>query len=199
VLKHKKKECPVCGFRFKVAFNKASRHFPKSTQVFCSLECARKGRYRRGSVCKKLSEVDAAYIAGFVDGEGSIMLINRKSVALRLTIAQSEKSVDVLDWIGEVTGVGARIMKKAASPNHDNGWTWICNSDAAESVISQLLPYLRVKHLQAKIAIGFQRKIRNPHEKSCMDWQKSEQTKIKTLNKRGKLEFTYQLTTNSGG
>lgn len=195
------KMCPVCKNVFRVTYNKASRLYPKSSTIFCSHKCALNGRFRRGVECKTLSTVDAAYIAGFLDGEGSIMLIGRggkkHSIGLRVVIAQSEKSKFVLNWISSVTGIGNCVLKRSKSIKQDNGYTWVCHSIAAEGLLMQLLPFLKIKLKQAEIAISFQDKLRNPSYKSDANWQTLAQNNVKTLNRRG--QFTYQLTCTAGG
>jgi len=203
VIKYKEKECPVCGKLFRVAANKASRYLPPSNQVCCSQECALKARYRNGCKCNKLNLLDAAYIAGFLDGEGSIMLIgggiDRHSIGLRVVIAQAERSKYILDWISKVAGIGNSVRKKAQNNFQDNGLTWVCHGDAAEGFLLQLLPFLRIKKEQAQLGIVFQSKLRNPVHKSDIMWQKEAQIMMKNMNKRGKPEFEYQLTCTSGG
>ena len=203
MIKYKLKTCPVCRKPFKVAANKTSRYFPPSSQKFCSYSCADKARYRRGATCRKLNTTDAAYLAGFLDGEGSVMLISRgskrESIGLRVVIAQSEKSRHVLDWITEITGIGNITAKKAQNIHQDNGLTWTCHSRAAEGFLRQIAPFLRIKAEQAQLGIDFQSRLREPTYKADTVWQKETQNIMKDLNKRGKIEFTYQLTCASGG
>ncbi len=203
MLKYKEKQCPVCKGLFKVAANKTSRNFPPSKQVYCSQECARKARYRSGRKCSQLNSLDASYIAGFFDGEGSVMLIKRGSkshtIGLRVVIAQAERNKYILDWITEVTGVGNSVIKKAQNKFQDNGLTWVCHAEAAEGFLHQLLPFLKIKREQAELGIAFQARLRTPVYKSDIEGQRKEQNTMKSMNKRGKPEFTYQLTCTSGG
>ena len=147
--------------------------------------------------------VDAAYVAGFLDGEGSIMLIGhgtwRESIGLRVVIAQSEKNRAILDWISKITNIGNSTLKKAQNSKQDNGLTWACHADAAEGLLIQLLPFLKIKKKQAELGIKFQSQLRKPEYKSNTVLQKAAQNRMKFMNKRGKPEFTYQLTCTAGG
>ncbi len=196
MIKYKENHCPVCKNTFKVAAGKSSRYYPPSKQVFCSYKCTSRGRYRHGHKCNEINPLDASYIAGFLDGEGSIMLISRgncswgSSISLRVTIAQSEKSKFILNWITGITGIGNSIISKARKEAHDHGWAWECNADAAESFLRQLLPFLRIKKEQARLGIEFHSKLRNPVYKSDTEWQVETRSIMKTLNRRGKRELT---------
>src|SRR6266581_4389907 len=59
---------------------------------FCSRKCAFAARWRTGSKSKQLTIPQAAYLAGVIDGEGSIMLYGRRdSVAMRVAIANTNQ------------------------------------------------------------------------------------------------------------
>ena len=123
----------------------------------------------------------------------------RKSIGLRVVIAQSERNKYILDWITEVTGIGNSVLKKAQNELQDNGLTWVCHAEAAEGFLHQLLPFLKIKKEQAELGIAFQSKLRNPTHKSKLKWQKEAQITMKSMNRRGNPNFTYQLTCTSGG
>jgi hypothetical protein len=180
------KTCPVCSTIFEVAPHHFSRSLPPNKQVFCSALCAQKGRYRHGTICNVLCDTDAAYLAGFVDGEGSIMVIpNRNRFALRVAIAQSEKGKWILDWVRGITNIGGVVRKPGNKPVHLDSYTWVCNSDAACSLLLQLLPHLLLKHEQAELGIEFHTKLRYPKFKSDLSWQADCCAIMKHLNKRG--------------
>jgi hypothetical protein len=97
---------------------------------------------------KKLSPLDAAYIAGFVDGEGCISLHPRGPSANIKLFAHNCKRF-VLDWIAEVTGVGAVSRHAMESTKRSESFYWQANSSRAIHVIRQIRPYLRIKAPQA--------------------------------------------------
>ena len=125
------------------------------------------------------------------------MIVFRKpsnSYSTRVSLAQSSKARQVLDWIREITGVGASINGNPTSPKHDIGLIWACAGGAALSLLEQILPYLIVKKAQAELAILFQNKLSNPADKADRTWQKDCKQKMALLNHRGN-----QLTVSSGG
>ena len=102
---------------------------------------------------KLLSEVDRAYLSGFLDGDGAIMaLIERHKekrfgfrVRVELKITQCHQS-DVV-WLVELTGVG-RIVKNL------NTYEWIVRTQREIAVLlRQLQPYVRVKREQIVLAL----------------------------------------------
>lgn len=173
--------CPVCGTHFQVG----GRGRPSRDAVFCSVRCQNLGRYRKGNTSVQLSDVDSAYIAGLVDGEGSIMLFwRRDTVAIRMTVTNTVKSA--LDWLQEVCQVG-RIQshRKEGATRYKPTWAWMLNGDGAISVLRQIRPYMRMKAAQAYLAIETQERLREPTLKADRIWQLEYKQKMQVLNRRG--------------
>ena len=99
---------------------------------------------------------DKAYIAGFLDGDGSLMLqIKKRSdtskgVRVMATICfyQDTRHEETLFWIRKVLGIGY-ISKR------NDGMTELRINGFAQvaRVISELLPYIRFKKIQAKVLL----------------------------------------------
>lgn len=114
-----------------------------------------------------LPEVTLAYIAGFLDGEGTISIRRgargRTLAGLEMydcIVIIAQKKREVLDWIREVTGVG-HISAKHQKNNSfavDGDITvfnWTCGAKAAYEFTVAILPYLRIKRRQAEVMIEF--------------------------------------------
>lgn len=105
--------------------------------------------------CLPLEATDAAYIAGFVDGEGCIYANIRTSgsasgtVRAGLTVANT--SGNVLYWMATTTGLGAVYWQEIPG-----GWgklrcgTWRVSFHEAATLCEQLIPYLQVKRPEAE-------------------------------------------------
>ena len=102
---------------------------------------------------KKLSEVDRAYIAGFLDADGAIMAtIERHQekrfgfrVRVELKISQSNRSI--LDWLYKKTAVGYIRRNRTT---HD----WVVRDQLiVKHMINILRPYLKAKRTQASQAL----------------------------------------------
>lgn len=110
---------------------------------------------------------DAAYIAGIIDGEGSINISrhrNRKYTGARggrLWAYQLGVAVEMYDkgpvrFIFEQTKLGqlklAKKRKKCKLPM----WRWTVSGPQAQEVLEEIRPFLLAKGEQADLAIEFQ-------------------------------------------
>lgn len=175
--------CAACGTIFLVG----GRGNRGRRQRFCSEECQRRARYRHGAVAHLLTDTQSAYIAGFLDGEGSIMVINHRGVA-HLVLSATNGDRGVLDWLAATTGVGAVSAHRQATAKHRATWFWKCSAEAVESVLRQIRPYLRVKGAQADLALAVQARLREPAQKADRTWQQEVIAQMQALNKRGPRE-----------
>src|SRR3989338_3689323 len=99
------------------------------------------------------SKVDLAYIAGFLDGDGSLMLQIKKrkdgkvKIRFMATICfyQDTRHEKTLHWIREVLDIGY-ISRRAdgMSELRINGYIQV------REILKKLLPYIRFKAIQAK-------------------------------------------------
>lgn len=176
-------ECAVCG-----KFVERLESYAKwRRNVFCSLDCANKARYRHGYIAKHLEVTDAAYLAGLLDGEGSIMLISQNrakwplsGIRPRVTITNTNQAV--LEWVKDIAGVGQVIQKKLYNTKARLCWQWQAHSEAAESMLKQIRPYMKVKKAQADLAIEFQERLRNPSLLADRSWQFEWKERMTALN-----------------
>ena len=185
--KRAERACAVCGGTFEVGGRAG-----KWTQQFCSVECQGKGRYRRGREANDLSPVDAAYIAGFIDADGSFLIHGRYdgSDTLAFRVQAAGTKPETILWLGEATGVGNTVYRKrwTKNPRHNGIWQWQANGDAAWSVARQIAPYLKVKRQQAELGIEFHERLRNPALKADPSWQREYRDRMRELNARGRKE-----------
>lgn len=94
-----------------------------------------------------LSSEEKAYIAGIIDGEGSIMLIRFHSNQLPapcITIAST--SLELLQWVKDKSGLGSIKSKKNYCPtNHKDSYTYTVRYDEVISLLKEVEPYLVIK------------------------------------------------------
>lgn len=90
----------------------------------------------------KLAEHEAAYVAGFFDGEGTVNYYNS---SLRVSISQKDRTV--LDWLCSIYGGGVNCR-----PNGVHVW-WV-NGAGSFAFLSEVGPYLRIKVEQVREAIN---------------------------------------------
>lgn len=111
-----------------------------------------------------IRETNLAWIAGFLDGEGSIMITrtSQKTVSwggrgLRLAVVASQiKSVEsesVLRQLSEQYGGSVHRVKR--SYGDYRYWFWQVTGYRATELLRDVLPYLRLKRRQARDGLRF--------------------------------------------
>lgn len=182
LLRRVTKACVVCGKEFETGGRAGS-----IAKEMCSLDCQQLARYRRGKKCAELAPLDAAYLAGFWDGEGSFMIHGRNnqggSISFRAAAIGTKEMV--IRWIKEVTGVGTVVFQPTTNPKWADRWVWWVNGDGAESFTRQLLPYLKLKQEQAQLGADFQERLRDPKLKADRTWQQEWRERMQAMNRRG--------------
>lgn len=98
-------------------------------------------RYKK---VNKLSPEDAAYIAGLVDGEGTIALTRKhRGEHRQLMVSISSTEASLLSYVKKAIGAGRITHKRTYQPNHTPGITYAISNRQALSVLEQVTPYLK--------------------------------------------------------
>jgi hypothetical protein len=89
-------------------------------------------------------ETDKAYIAGIIDGEGSIMLTRfHKNQHPSPCISIASNSIELLDWIKDKTGFGN--IKSKINYNvlkHQNSYVYTLKYNDVIELLNDIAPYL---------------------------------------------------------
>ena len=109
----------------------------------------------------KLTEAQKGYIAGILDGEGSLMLHISKTGMIHSRINIGQKDKRLIDWLMETTGVGTTgkpfdLSRKRNSNVHGTGLfhKWHVNrSWEIVPLLRAVLPYLVLKKRKAMVLI----------------------------------------------
>jgi len=104
---------------------------------------------------RKLTKIAAAYIAGLIDGEGSVSLTRRhKNENRQLEVSISNNDLNLLRYVRDTAGTGRITRKKTYSSNHRPGGAWIISNRQALELLSQIAPYLiTYKAQRAKLVL----------------------------------------------
>ena len=141
-----------------------------------------------------LSRDDWAYLAGFVDADGSISVnrwcergATRPRYLMRLTISNCDKPI--MDWLVVELGGGVCLANREGPKVHRTSWRWAVSGKYAGKILEQLLPYLRVKQKRAELAIQFAdtmgiRGVLVPPDQ--IDKREKIVTHLARMNKRGR-------------
>jgi hypothetical protein len=118
-----------------------------------------------GAEMNRLTEVDKAYLAGLIDGEGCIFISKYKGknnttpvYSLRVVIALTDE--DTINHWHRVTGAGCVHRDESRSRQRDNNsiaWQWIISQNDAVQFLQAVYDYLYMKKDQADTAFEFMR------------------------------------------
>lgn len=93
-----------------------------------------------------LSATDAAYIAGLIDGEGTVTLSRRHKHDMRqpvISISISNTDLSLLDYVLRTTKAGKITRKRTNSSNHTPSAAYAISNRQALCLLDQIEPYLK--------------------------------------------------------
>lgn len=140
-----------------------------------------------------MEEVELAYTAGVIDGEGSIYIVkSSKRGQQKLHVEVHMTSYVITKWLQDIFG-GFHGFRGAQKPNHKDSYLWgVCDGKALK-FLELVLPYLKLKSAQASLGIRFQNtkqlgvsRLRPLTEELCHE-REQMRLQMKELNKRGPL------------
>ncbi len=94
-----------------------------------------------------MSPEEKSYIAGIIDGEGSIMLTRfHKNQSYAPCISIASTSYELLTWLLNKIGSGVIKAKKNYQPDkHQDSYTYTLKYNAAISLLQVIHPYLVIQ------------------------------------------------------
>ena len=106
---------------------------------------------------KHLSKTQASYLAGIIEGEGTITIVKSARLIGDLTpsLSVANTNKDLIDWL--LNNVGGRVMSsQPKNKNYKLKYNWITSSVLDVSVIIKMVyPYLIIKKSNAKKVLAF--------------------------------------------
>jgi hypothetical protein len=99
--------------------------------------------YRESSI---ISDLDAAYLAGLIDGEGTITLskIKKSCVYKSTDISVASTTMDLLTFCRDTTNIGFISSKKNYKKHHKPSWTWRSRANQQNLVLlKQIIHYMK--------------------------------------------------------
>ena len=144
---------------------------------------------------KKLTPTQRAYIAGIVDGEGTLSIVHQKgedSNRYAITFRVSNTDRVLLDWLVKTTGAGRVSLVhpslKWDRPNIKPLYSWYVNATTSRWLLPQIKKYLIIKKEQADIMIRWLQN--NKHRGKSVTpeenaWKRIMCDRVKSLNHRG--------------
>lgn len=119
-------------------------------------------RYMQNKQIKTLSDVQAAYLAGIIDGEGCITITKQRNIkagrlgyCYRPVLHVANTHSRVLVILQKQTGLGRARKFDDARENRKERWQWMIWSQQAAQIVRRVLPYLIIKKKQAIVFLRF--------------------------------------------
>ena len=93
---------------------------------------------------KPLTRADKAYIAGLIDGEGTITLTRiHKNEYRQLCVSISSNEISLLDFVRSSTGVGKITNKRTSKPHHAASFCYGVYNRQALALLKAITPDLK--------------------------------------------------------
>lgn len=142
-----------------------------------------------------LSEVDKGYIAGMIDGEGTISISQfhrNGGITLIPYIKIGNTNKDVITYLHERIGGNAQTRHRPGNDHHKPCYYTVTSSGARVlGLLPEILPYLIIKRKQAELLMEFcQSRFHALNGKSSKEAHYSQRewellTEIRKLNRKG--------------
>lgn len=149
-------ECLWCKGKMSV------RRYLLGTRRYCSISCRNKAYWeRKKDKPLSLSIDEAAYIAAFIDGEGTISIRanKRKGVVGGMRYASvvemNNTDVGVMQYLRSLIGPARYYIHKQQKGNAKRCYRFTIPSNVQRWLLETVLPYLHIKKMQAEIVIEF--------------------------------------------
>lgn len=106
-----------------------------------------------------MDEVVKAYLAGIVDGEGTVTLAKHHENETPMPfVAIANNNLELLKWIKSLIG-GNICRKKKRLAHHNNSYVLNVRQDRAIRFLNEIKQYLRLKKQQAELIITRYKKV----------------------------------------
>ena len=104
---------------------------------------------------RRLTRSEAAYIAGIIDGEGTVTLTRtHRGENRRPVVSISSTELPLLQYVRDVIGAGRITRKVRAREHHSPSFAYCVSSRQALSLLHQVSRYLRTyKSLRAHLLL----------------------------------------------
>jgi hypothetical protein len=103
-----------------------------------------------------LSPTDTAYIAGLIDGEGTVTLCRKhRNENHQLAISISNTEIELLHYVLDAIGAGKITRKRTTKRHHTPSYTYALYNRQALALLEQVSPFLRTyKHKRAELILS---------------------------------------------
>lgn len=98
-----------------------------------------------------MEEVEKAYVAGIVDGEGTVTLMkHHRNETPTPNVSVANNNLELLKWLKSIYG-GTITNKKKRLPHHNDSYAWYVRQDRAIRFLNEIKQYLIIKKQHAEL------------------------------------------------
>ncbi len=137
-----------------------------------------------------MTETQKAYLAGIIDGEGTVTLTRcHKNQTPSPQLSVSNTDLELLEYIQNLVGCGQIQAKKKSEPHHRQSWHWQTHSVRDNLyILEQIYPFLRVKKLQAGLILRHYRDVTSRNGRYTSELLEKKRRLVETVQNlnRGK-------------
>jgi hypothetical protein len=109
---------------------------------------------------KMLDLADAAYIAGLIDGEGTVTMTRRNRYKNRGLVGSiSNNEIPIFRHVQDSIGAGKITGKRITSERHAPSYTYCITNRQALSLLEQVCPFLK-SHKSARASLALKEYLR---------------------------------------
>ena len=143
----------------------------------------------------KLKSTEKAYIAGLIDGEGSIFICKQKrwksgkfGYQLRIVVGMNDRAP--IEYLKKKLDGGFTQTIKYKNKNWRTSYRWVLCDERASNLLKKIKKYLLVKNKEAEIGIELRRTFKKKNHKYREHlYQKiSKTTRKRTNNGRSNIK-----------
>jgi len=143
-------------------------------------------------------ETDWAWLAGLVDGEGSITTSADRTGVLGIRLAVGLTDIGPVVACKEITGLGSITVFSLRDDRHADRYTWRIAGKDVKFVLKRVEPYLRLKRPQALLVADWplgKSGGRGSYKTPCRDKRRRREIRaaLKALNRKGPRDSSVDL------
>lgn len=107
---------------------------------------------------KFITDAEAGYSAGVVDGEGTLSMTKREYSAnwspnYAVIVEVTNTKREMCDWLKETTGIGTVSPKTHTNKRHKRTYVWKLDRHEMAAFLNRILPFLVIKEDQARLLL----------------------------------------------
>jgi hypothetical protein len=136
-------------------------------------------KMEQGLPDKPIPHTAVAYLAGLIDGEGTVSLRRKIGNHFNIEVYITSTNKPMLEWVVSVFGGRIYTYNRKGDTTRLPQHKWHLHSRGAEALLRMVLPYLTIKATHARLAINFREYMNRD-----TSWHREYADKVKEIQKK---------------